>query len=329
MIVKRYGLWEGVVVDNDDPQYRNRVRVRIKSVYGDAADPRNSTADRNLPWAQIAGPPLGFGQGPLPTIQVGTQVLVSFINGQADYPVVVGSWLTSQSPYNDGDLPNAASESYTAGDDEKVVEGNKVEHAVGNRSVSATGHITSEATGNMTRRALNMTDVATGARAVTAASESTEIKGDSSKRVFGSTLLKFLKDVSVGVVGAVNVGVSDALDAIFVQGVSVKTYLANIDLQTMFAEGILRTMDAAGLVELSGFHSEPSGRAVVVAVATVHLGDGTAAIPVSLQPIVDSNFTLAATYFGLIDAQLKSLGLPGIPTPTFEPTPSTTTFTRS
>lgn len=93
------GLYFGTVEDVDDPEQRNRVRVRIHPLQDEVGPDGKSlgAASTTLPtaylaWAQVVGI---FGgkanEGAFFTPSVGSQVVVGFLHGNTAYPVVLGS----------------------------------------------------------------------------------------------------------------------------------------------------------------------------------------------------------------------------------------------
>ena len=72
------------VIDLQDPRQLGRVRVRFQ---WDVARP----ADAESGWLRVTTPYSGDGKGQLFTPEVGSQVLVNYKHGRADFPVVVGN----------------------------------------------------------------------------------------------------------------------------------------------------------------------------------------------------------------------------------------------
>lgn len=98
LISNSFGLSKGVIVDTEDPAGWHRVRVRIPSLHGtfdeefySNLDPNvakvNRIEDKYLPWAEVCFP---FGQEFTP--EVNQVVLVGFLDGSTDQPVVLG-WM--------------------------------------------------------------------------------------------------------------------------------------------------------------------------------------------------------------------------------------------
>ena len=69
-----YGVYLGVITDNNDPQQSGRVQIRLPWL--------GSTA-----WALVASP---IGSVPTGRIQAGATVVVAFERGDPSRPVVLG-----------------------------------------------------------------------------------------------------------------------------------------------------------------------------------------------------------------------------------------------
>lgn len=93
-----FGLMTGIVVDTQDPAGWHRVKVRVPQIHGTFDESFYSHVgnnvkkvsrieDKYLPWAQVCYP---FGQEFTP--EINQVVLVGFINGSTDQPVVLG-WM--------------------------------------------------------------------------------------------------------------------------------------------------------------------------------------------------------------------------------------------
>jgi len=88
------GLVEGIVVDNVDPEKLGRVKVKFPTL----PEAPEST------WARLAMPMAGRERGWMTIPEVEDEVLVSFVHGNHDNAVVVGSL------YNGVDTPPYANE---------------------------------------------------------------------------------------------------------------------------------------------------------------------------------------------------------------------------
>lgn len=82
----------GQVVSVNDPNAMGRVQVKLFSF--DAVDHQESQC-----WARVAVPFAGGNRGAFMLPSVGDEVLVTFVNGDSRFPVVIGSlWNGSDSP---------------------------------------------------------------------------------------------------------------------------------------------------------------------------------------------------------------------------------------
>jgi len=81
------------VIDLQDPRSLGRVRVRY---HWGVAQP----ADAESAWLRVSTPYSGAGKGQLFTPEVGSQVLVGYEQGQAEFAVVLGNLFHPQNPQN-------------------------------------------------------------------------------------------------------------------------------------------------------------------------------------------------------------------------------------
>ena len=72
------------VIDLEDPRHLGRIRVRYYWPVAKAADAESA-------WLRVSTPYSGDGKGQLFTPEVGSQVLVGYEHGLADFPVVLGN----------------------------------------------------------------------------------------------------------------------------------------------------------------------------------------------------------------------------------------------
>lgn len=84
-----YGKYAGQVTDNEDPDRRGAVKVRVPSIFG--------SEDEQAVWAR---PCLPYGHFFVPPVDA--RVWVEFEAGDPDYPIWVGVW------YADGEVPQGA-----------------------------------------------------------------------------------------------------------------------------------------------------------------------------------------------------------------------------
>lgn len=81
----------GEVIDVADPHNLGRVRVRYYW-------PVRAQADAETGWVRVSTPYSGNGKGQLFVPEVGSQVLVGYEQGQAEFPVVLGNLFHPQNP---------------------------------------------------------------------------------------------------------------------------------------------------------------------------------------------------------------------------------------
>lgn len=87
---RRYGKYQGVVTDNQDPQQRGRLRLLVPSVYG----------EQHSGWAQPCFPFAGRGWGWFAVPEAGCRVWVEFEEGDPQRPIWTGGW-----PAEPADVP--------------------------------------------------------------------------------------------------------------------------------------------------------------------------------------------------------------------------------
>lgn len=83
-----FGLYKGIVEDNNDPTGCNRLKVRIGQFWGSSI---KGISTENLPWAKPASPLLTE-----PPIPIGTVVYVLFEQGDIHDPVYIGYMLKNK-----------------------------------------------------------------------------------------------------------------------------------------------------------------------------------------------------------------------------------------
>ncbi len=81
------------VIDLDDPRRLGRLRVRYPWSVAQPADAESA-------WLRVSTPYSGDGKGQLFTPEVGSQVLVGYEQGQAEFAVVLGNLFHPQNPQN-------------------------------------------------------------------------------------------------------------------------------------------------------------------------------------------------------------------------------------
>jgi phage baseplate assembly protein V len=157
-----FGLYGGIVTDNEDPESRGRVKLRLPWIADDFV----------TEWAAVAQIYAGDGFGAYWIPEVDDQVVLAFLGGRLERPVVLGAL------YSENEVPHAAR---GGGADPKYFRtkaghmllmedgsGRKIElvDSTGNNSVlidSEANSITVEAQGDVTvKGGANVTVEATG-----------------------------------------------------------------------------------------------------------------------------------------------------------------------
>ena len=87
-------FYRGIVVDNNDPQGKGRVKVRIPQIYGVSTDDVSFVATPNIPWATCAVLPAGNDSGSFLPPNIGDTVFITFEGGQPNYPIYFGGIYT-------------------------------------------------------------------------------------------------------------------------------------------------------------------------------------------------------------------------------------------
>ena len=87
-------FYRGIVVDNNDPQGKGRVKIRIPQIYGVSTDDVSFVATPNIPWATCAVLPAGNDSGSFLPPNIGDTVFVTFEGGQSNYPIYFGGIYT-------------------------------------------------------------------------------------------------------------------------------------------------------------------------------------------------------------------------------------------
>lgn len=81
-----YGIYRGLVVDNEDPMNIGRVKVRVYSIHG-----VSDIADEDLPWATYCSPFGSANSGSFIIPEVNNTVYVAFEGGDQQYPLYLGT----------------------------------------------------------------------------------------------------------------------------------------------------------------------------------------------------------------------------------------------
>ena len=77
-----FAVYKGIVEDNKDPEFRNRLKVRVREIYGMEG---SGFRTEDLPWASPSSNIITY-----PPYDIGTIVYVVFDNGDPYYPIYTG-----------------------------------------------------------------------------------------------------------------------------------------------------------------------------------------------------------------------------------------------
>ncbi len=80
-------MYKGIVEDNKDPEFRNRLKIRVRELYGMEG---NGLKTFEIPWANPASNIITY-----PPYSIGTVVMVTFEQGDFQYPVYHGYFVKS------------------------------------------------------------------------------------------------------------------------------------------------------------------------------------------------------------------------------------------
>lgn len=301
------GIYEATIVDNDDPEYRNRVRVRVPQFHGVVGD-RFGARDSDLPWAQIINPPFGEGQGEVKRLQRGASVAVAFLQGHADAPLVLGSWMTTL------DARNASQEGYVNGDASTTVEGSTELAASGSSAVLISGSEEHMVEGTLATASRRSEEVVTGAKVLECGAENVVVNGDANRTIHGAAQTTVGNSASLAVLGKAVVSISDALQVLAIAGFSLDSYLTPIRLNAANGQVELAVSDPTGLVELGSVAVLPTGDVCASAPTTVQLGSLAAMRPSAFGDACDTNFSVLYTFCQSVQLILAALGVP-VPVP--------------
>ncbi len=176
-VESHFGLYGGLVTENEDPEGRGRVKLTLAWIAEDFV----------TEWATVAQIHAGDGYGAYWIPEVGDQVVVAFLRGELRRPIIIGS-LYSQQATPHAVRGSGADPKYfrTAGGHMLLMEdgsGRKIEliDATGNNKVlidSEANSITVEAQGDVTvKGGANVTVEATGNLTLKGAAISIEASG--------------------------------------------------------------------------------------------------------------------------------------------------------
>jgi len=185
---RRSGLYLGTVVYNNDPEGRNRTKIRVPGVYDD------DVPVEDLPWAEMCSAVFGNAHGPVKIPPVGQTVWVMFRQGHDEYPVLMGGQLI------DKDSAQGNKMEAIEGGDAKVVSG-KSEQISGARVRSTTGPEIHKTEGPANYEFSNLDFVVLDGVKYTYGSKAEVVEGRSSENVKGAKVLQVLGTQKIDVSG--------------------------------------------------------------------------------------------------------------------------------
>lgn len=94
-------FYRGVVVDNVDPEYKGRIKVRIPQIYGVNPDTDVFVPTSSIPWAVCAIAPAGNDSGTFLPPNIGDTVFVAFESGMQESPIYFGGIYTTKEETGD------------------------------------------------------------------------------------------------------------------------------------------------------------------------------------------------------------------------------------
>ena len=85
---EKFGKYRALVIDNQDPEKRGRIRVKCPAIYRESLSP---WCEACLPFVSVSSYDI---QIPLPN----DQVWVEFEGGNVNKPIYTGGWITKSTP---------------------------------------------------------------------------------------------------------------------------------------------------------------------------------------------------------------------------------------
>jgi hypothetical protein len=246
--VKFYGAKRGTVVGGFDEL--GRVRIRIPGFH-DEAD------DDSLPWAEVAIPGLGQGQGRPPSPKEGATAVLLFEDGDPEKPLIVGTFPTRL------DTIGSSKTEYVPGDAKRFVDGKVRDTSAGDHITTAGGnirHITDKGTAELRGRRVVL-DAAEGSIVKLATREEIEIFGRSDMSIGGPAEWLFGADFSLATGGG-KMSISAALGLEILTslgGVEVLSYLDDIRLKGVGGEVSMEVTDPTGFIDYANVTVTPFG----------------------------------------------------------------------
>lgn len=201
-----FGIKRGIVVFNQDPEFRNRVKVRVPGLHDNDVDPED------LPWAGVMYVGMGQGQGKLEAPKKGISVVIQFIEGDPDHPMVLGEWPTTL------DVVNTSKVSYTAGESKSVVEGNEDKRVYGDSFAGTQLNKRVTVGRDFIQNDRNHTVTTSGKRVIEASAEEVTLYGPLTQKVEGVIEVIGGASVSLASILGMSISAGGSLDLLSLAG---------------------------------------------------------------------------------------------------------------
>lgn len=111
-------FYRGIVVDNYDPEFKGRVKVRIPQIYGTVNGTDTFLSNDAIPWATCAISPAGNDSGTFLPPNIGDTVFVTFESGLPYSPIYFGGIYTNRNDDENEGIENRAIASHGILNDE-------------------------------------------------------------------------------------------------------------------------------------------------------------------------------------------------------------------
>ena len=104
-------FYRGIVVDNQDPDKKGRIKVRVPQIYGINVNSDTFISTDSIPWATCGINQAGNDSGTYLPPNIGDTVFVAFEAGQPEYPIYFGGIFTKrdEDDLEDGEMKGISS----------------------------------------------------------------------------------------------------------------------------------------------------------------------------------------------------------------------------
>lgn len=297
------GMYKGRVTNNVDPENRRRVQVEIPALHNEG--------EPNLPWALVLTPVVGIGQGNVAAPLIGSEGVVSFLDGHPDYPVFMGCWLTTL------DYPDAPASGYNASNHQTVVDGYRIDHVSGDRTTTTSRNHTENVALLSTFKARAREEIISGLTRKRLGSLETDVDGAAKVSVGGTTQVALENDFALDVIGRLLLNVTGSTEALLLAAAKIRAYLSSVTVQSMGGSVEMSTADPTGFTTLGKVSTGLTG----VEIDGLMIALGAAATNfVALALRVDANLQALVAAF---NSPAHLLSHNGPVTPAIQPFPTT------